>query len=86
MVFDIPVFLHNFRGYDSHLIVIALFSHQYRTCEIQVIGQNMERYMQLKWVKHLVFRDLLIFIQTLWNRWYSPFAKTMIVNLSFSKL
>ena len=62
VVFDIPVFLHNFRGYDSHLIVTALFSPQYRTREIQVIGQNMERYMQLKWGKILVFRDSLMFL------------------------
>ena len=48
VVFDILVFSHNFRGYDSHLIVTALSSPQYRTREIQVIGQNMERYMQLK--------------------------------------
>ena len=24
VIFDVPVFVHNFRGYDSHLIVIAL--------------------------------------------------------------
>ena len=62
VVFDIPVFFHNFRGYDSHLIVTALSSPQYRTREIQVIGQNMERYMQLKWGKNLVFRESLMFL------------------------
>ena len=54
--FDIPVFFHNFRGYDSNLIVTALSLPQYRSREIQVIGQNMERYMQLKWGKPRVPR------------------------------
>ena len=62
VVFDIPVFLHHFRGYDSHLIATALSSPQYRTREMQVIGQNMERYMQLTWGINLVFRDLLMFL------------------------
>ena len=39
----IPVFFHNFRGYDSHLIV-----HQFRYYKIRsikVIGQNMKKYL-----------------------------------------
>ena len=48
VVFDIPVFFHDFRGYDSHLIVTTLSSPQHQTRQIKVIGQNMERYMQLK--------------------------------------
>ena len=62
MVYDIPVFLHNFRGYDSHLIVTALSKPQYRDRGIQVIGQNMERYIQLKWGQNLVFRDSFMFL------------------------
>ena len=62
VVFDIPVFLHNFRGYDSHLIVTALSSLKYQTREIQVIGQNIKRYMQLKWGKNFVFRDSVILL------------------------
>ena len=48
VVYDISVFCHNFRGYDSHLIVTALSDAQYRGRTIEVIGQNMERYMQIK--------------------------------------
>ena len=61
VVYDIPVYFHNFRGYDLH-IVTALSSPLYQTREIQVIGQNMERHMQLKWGKNLVCRDSLMFL------------------------
>ena len=60
VVFDIPIFIHNFRGYDSHLIVTALKAHPERT--MTVIGQNMERYFQLRWGKNLAFRDSLMFL------------------------
>ena len=61
-MYDIPVFFHNFRGYDSHLIVTALSDAQYRGRTIEVIGQNMERYMQIKWGNNLVFRDSFMFL------------------------
>jgi hypothetical protein len=35
---------------------------QYRTRGIQVIGQNMERYIQVKWGTNLVFRDSYMFL------------------------
>ena len=37
--FKIPVFLHNFRGYDSHLIVRALGNYDR---EISVVPQGLE--------------------------------------------
>ena len=45
VVYEIPVFFHNFRGYDLHLIVHALAKYPYR--ELNVIGQTMEKYMQI---------------------------------------
>ena len=57
VVFQIPVFFHNFRGYDGHLIVHAF--NKFPTREIKVIGQSMERYLQVAWGKNLVFRDSL---------------------------
>ena len=48
VVFDIPVFFENFRGYDSQLIVTVLFDAAYQTLKIEIIGQNMEHYMQVK--------------------------------------
>ena len=56
----IPVFFHNFRGYDSHLIVRQF--QYYKKRQIQVIGQNMENYLQIKWGNNIVFRDSLQFL------------------------
>ena len=48
------------RGYDGHLIVqeIAI----YRDRAIKPIGQNMERYLEIKWGRHMVFRYSLQFL------------------------
>ena len=43
--FKIPVFFHNFWGYDGHLIVHEFGKRPDR--EIQVIGQNMEKYSEV---------------------------------------
>ena len=53
--FRIPVFFHNFRGYDAHLIVHKFGRRPDR--EIKVIGQNMEKYLQVEWGENMVFRD-----------------------------
>jgi hypothetical protein len=58
--YKIPVFLHNFRGYDSHLVVTAL--GDYRTRLLSVIGQGMEKYLCLGFGDHLVFKDSLQFL------------------------
>ena len=47
VVYDNFVFFHNFRGYNSLLIVTAFSSPKYQTRKSEVIGQNMERNMQL---------------------------------------
>ena len=60
VVYEIPVFFHNFRGYDSHLIIHALAKYPNR--ELNVIGQTMEKYMQIVWGKNIVFRDSLLFL------------------------
>ena len=44
--FRIPVFFHNFRGYDGHLIVHEFGKRPDR--EIKVISQNMEKYLQVE--------------------------------------
>ena len=58
--YQIPVFFHNFRGYDSHLIVHEFPNIQNR--KLQVIGQNMEKYLQIQWGENIVFRDSLMFL------------------------
>ena len=86
VVFDIPVFLYNFRGNDSHFIVTVLSSPQYRTRKIQVISQNMERYMQLKWGKTSFFENLWCSSLARSNRLYNRFAKQTSESLNISKL
>ena len=56
----ILVFFHNFREYDAHLIVHDFGKRPDR--EINVIGQNMEQYLQVEWKKNMVFRDSLQFL------------------------
>ena len=58
--FKIPVFFHNFRGYNAHLIVHEFGKRPDR--EIKVIGQNMEKYLQVEWGLNIVFRDSLQFL------------------------
>ena len=52
-----PVFFHNLRGYDGHLIVKEMATYPGRY--IKPIGQNMERYLQIKWGQNMVFLDAL---------------------------
>jgi hypothetical protein len=58
--YKIPVFFHNFRGYDSHLVVWGLRS--YPGMEISLIGQGMEKYLSLSWGDHLIFKDSYQFL------------------------
>ena len=53
--FRISVLFHNFRGYDEHLIVHEFEKRPVR--KIKVIGQNIEKYLQVKLKKeHRLFR------------------------------
>ena len=56
----IPVFFHNFRGYDSDLVVQAF--DQFKERNISVLGQGMEKYITLNWGDHLVFKHSLQFL------------------------
>jgi len=58
--YKIPVFIHNFRGYDSHFIVNALGAFKDRA--LSIIGQGMEKYMTMCFGKHLQFKDSLQFL------------------------
>lgn len=53
----LPVFLHNFRGYDSHLIVPAFT--KFKGVDLRVIGQGLEKYLSLTFDKNIVFKDSL---------------------------
>jgi hypothetical protein len=58
--YKIPIFLHNFRGYDCHVLVEALGSH--KDLKVSVIGQGMEKYLTLGFGNHLIFKDSLQFL------------------------
>jgi hypothetical protein len=58
--YKIPIFLHNFRNYDGHLIVPAL--SVFKNSKIDVIGQSLEKYLTLTWDETLTFKDSLQFM------------------------
>ncbi len=60
--YKIPVFFHNFRGYDSHLLVWGLA--KYPNSKLSVIGQGVEKYLLLEWGAHYQFKDSLQFLPT----------------------
>jgi hypothetical protein len=60
--YKIPIFIHNFRGYDSHLIVMCL--EHFPTVPISIIGQGLEKYLTLAWGGHLVFKDSFQFLDS----------------------
>ena len=53
--FKVPVMIHNFRGYDSHLISFA--TAEFPTTKLHVIGQGYEKYLTLSFGPHIVFKD-----------------------------
>jgi len=45
--YKIPVLAHNLRGYDGHIIAAALKHVQRADHKLGVIGQGMEKYLQV---------------------------------------
>ena len=72
--YQIHVYFHNFRGYDSHLIAHEFPNIQDRT--LKVIGQNMVKYLQLQWGPNIVFRDSLQFLTLFLDFLVKSLAKT----------
>ena len=60
--FRIPVYFHNFRGYDGHLIIWGLAVEQ--GAKVDIIGQGMEKYLTLHWAKYIQFKDSMQFTGT----------------------
>src|SRR5437899_2568286 len=55
----LPIFFHNFKNYDQHLLIHALA--KFNPKEVTVIAQTMERYMCMR-VNNLVFLDSINFL------------------------
>ena len=75
----IPVFFHNFRGYDSHIIVRALERAE-SIKSIKVIGQGLEKYLVLNLGKYLVFKDSYQFMSASLENLAKNLAKEGGVN------
>ena len=60
--YKIPVFFHNFRGYDSHLIVKGMAA--FPEMKIRIIGQTLEKYLTVSWGDNIVFKDSFQFMST----------------------
>ena len=55
------VLLHNFKGYDSHLIVRGFRAFPDR--DTKVIAQSTERYLQVTWGGNIIFKDSYQFMR-----------------------
>ena len=51
----IPVFLHNFRGYDGHLIALA--TEHFSQTKLKIIGQSYEKYPFQGFGPYIIFKD-----------------------------
>ena len=55
----IPVFFHNLKNYDAHLIISN--AHQFNASKIDVIAHNSEKFITFGF-DHLLFKDSLRFL------------------------
>jgi hypothetical protein len=54
--YKLPVFFHNLRGYDSHLLVKAFADQEESAGRISIVPQNFEKYMAMN-LGGLAFKD-----------------------------
>ena len=59
--FQIPIFFHNGKKYDFHLFIKEMGKFEEK---IDVIPQNIENYLQIKWGKHIIFKDSIQFLNS----------------------
>ena len=45
--YKIPIFFHNYRGYDGHFIALALDRINEPDHKLRVIGQGLEKYLEV---------------------------------------
>ena len=59
--YKIPVYFHNLKGFDGHLIIQALARKNFS--KIDIIAQNFEKYMSFSF-GHFLFLDLFSFLSS----------------------
>ena len=58
--YRISIFIHNFRGYDGHLIAFA--TQYFPNIKINVLGQGFEKYLTLGFSRGITFKDSYQFL------------------------
>ena len=61
--FKIPVFFHNLKNYDAHLIITNLNKLNTRKDDINVIAQNSEKFITFS-IKQIEFKDSFSFLSS----------------------
>ena len=59
--FKIPIFFHNLKGYDSHLIINK--AHLFGTKSLNIIPMSAEKYLSFQ-ISKLQFKDSMNFLNT----------------------
>ncbi|KAF0094191.1 MAG: hypothetical protein FD144_5943, partial [Rhodospirillaceae bacterium] len=73
------VFIHNFRGYDSHLIMRAFRLSPERT--LHVVGQSMEKYLTIDWGHDISFKDSYQFLTASLERLVKSMEPSKFTNV-----
>ena len=58
--YKLPVFFHNGRNYDNHMLTRMLVKHPDK--KIRVIGQGLEKYLSMDWSKMINIKDSFQFL------------------------
>ena len=73
---QIPVFIHNLKNYDAHLILSAV---EKRHGEISIIPQNMEKYISFK-IGNIIFKDSFAFMNKSLATLIEDLKKEQLIN------
>jgi len=76
----IPVFFHNLRGYDGHLILNGIKRDIIKDKKVSCIANNMEKYMSFT-IGNLEFKDSLQFMPATLEKLVGYLDKNKLVHL-----
>ena len=78
----IPVIFHNLRGYDSHLIIKELSKFN---CNINVIPNELEKFMSFSLGKNIVFIDSMLFLNSSLDKLVNNLNKSKYLSKVFKE-